>query len=109
MNLFEYFKLLFVSVFQSTGKGGQAILEEAGEKIASMTKVKNRTITVNFNADLNSSMMWNFKPQQPFIKVNYFFIIFYYSICIMMSLPFIIKNYKCCGVVVVLNNNLRYE
>lgn len=55
---------------QSTGKGGQAFLDEAGDKIASMKAVKERIVTVNFNADVNSSIVWNFKPQQPYIKVN---------------------------------------
>lgn len=62
--------LLYRLYCQTTGKGGQAVLEEAGEKIASMQAIKNRRITVNFNADINSSMMWNFKPQQPYITVS---------------------------------------
>ncbi|GIY09564.1 cytochrome c oxidase assembly protein COX11, mitochondrial [Caerostris darwini] len=62
--------LLYRLYCQTTGKGGQAVLEEAGEKIASMKSVKNRCITVNFNADVNSTMRWNFKPQQPYIKVS---------------------------------------
>lgn len=67
---FTYLSVLLYRLYcQTTGKGGQAIVEELGEKIASMKSVENRKITVNFNADLNSSIMWNFKPQQPFIKV----------------------------------------
>ncbi|GFT48078.1 cytochrome c oxidase assembly protein COX11, mitochondrial [Nephila pilipes] len=62
--------LLYRLYCQSTGKGGQAIVEEAGEKVASMKAIKDRLITVNFNADVNSTMRWNFKPQQPYIKVS---------------------------------------
>ncbi|GBN01631.1 Cytochrome c oxidase assembly protein COX11, mitochondrial [Araneus ventricosus] len=62
--------LLYRLYCQTTGKGGQAVLEEAGEKIASMKSIKNRLITVNFNADLNSKMRWNFKPQQPYVRVS---------------------------------------
>ncbi|KAF8776916.1 Cytochrome c oxidase assembly protein COX11 like protein [Argiope bruennichi] len=62
--------LLYRLYCQTTGKGGQAVLEEAGEKIASMQSIKNRLITVNFNADVNSTMRWNFKPQQPYIRVS---------------------------------------
>ncbi|KFM79068.1 Cytochrome c oxidase assembly protein COX11, mitochondrial, partial [Stegodyphus mimosarum] len=62
--------LLYRLYCQTTGKGGQAVVDEAGEKIAEMKPIKKRNITVNFNADTNSTMMWNFKPQQPYIKVS---------------------------------------
>lgn len=67
---FTYMSVLLYRIYcQSTGKGGQAVIDEAGEKIASMKSIKNREIIVNFNADINSSMTWNFKPQQHYIKV----------------------------------------
>lgn len=34
-----------------------------------MEKVKDRVISIKFNADLAASMRWNFKPQQYEIKV----------------------------------------
>lgn len=34
-----------------------------------MEKVKDRVLTIKFNADLAASMRWNFKPQQYEIKV----------------------------------------
>lgn len=61
--------LLYRLYCQTTGKGGTAVLEEVGEKVSNMKAVKERNITVNFNADVNSSIMWNFKPQQPYIKL----------------------------------------
>lgn len=66
----DWYCIVKKTSLQSTGKGGQAFLDEAGEKIASMKAVKERKVTVNFNADVNSSIVWNFKPQQPYIKVN---------------------------------------
>ena len=41
-----------------------------GSKVETMVPVKDRIITVNFNADLVSSMQWNFKPQQPQVNVS---------------------------------------
>jgi cytochrome c oxidase assembly protein subunit 11 len=34
-----------------------------------MFKVRDRVISVRFNADTAASMQWNFKPQQAEIKV----------------------------------------
>lgn len=64
--------LIIFFFFKTTGKGGRAVIEEASEKIANMKVIKNRKITVNFNADINSAMSWNFRPQQPYIKVSNF-------------------------------------
>ncbi|OQR67652.1 cytochrome c oxidase assembly protein COX11 [Tropilaelaps mercedesae] len=59
---------------QSTGLGGQATLlginEDSGEKVASMSVVPHREITVYFQADTSSGMRWNFKPQQNSVKVR---------------------------------------
>lgn len=54
---------------QSTGKGGRAVIAAAAEKIEQMEKVQHRQISVHFNADISSGMMWNFSPQQRQIKV----------------------------------------
>lgn len=54
---------------QVTGKPGQAVKEESN-KVASMDKVKNRPITVRFDANTHSSMQWNFKPVQEKVIVN---------------------------------------
>lgn len=54
---------------QTTGKGGRPFLDAASEKIQKMNKVKDRLITVNFNADVTSTTAWNFKPTQDELKV----------------------------------------
>lgn len=54
---------------QTTGKGGQAMVEENDKKIEQMSKIMERVVTVRFNADTISSLHWNFKPQQNYIKV----------------------------------------
>ena len=38
-----------------------------------MMKVRDRAISVRFNADTAASMRWNFRPQQTEIKVVYQF------------------------------------
>lgn len=38
-------------------------------KVSTMTTDQNRVIKIRFNADIGSSMRWNFKPQQYEIKV----------------------------------------
>lgn len=53
---------------QATGKGGKPMIAN-DDKIEQMVKVKDRSITVHFNADTISSLQWNFKPQQNEIKV----------------------------------------
>ena len=39
-------------------------------KVETMTPVEDRLITVRFNADVHSSMRWNFRPQQIQVKVG---------------------------------------
>lgn len=68
---FTYLSVLLYRIYcQSTGKGGQAVKDEDGERIINMKPVENRMITVNFSADTNAAMLWNFRPQQPHIKVS---------------------------------------
>lgn len=56
---------------QSTGKGGKAILDtESDEKVASMKPVKDRKITVRFEADTSSRIAWDFKPTVSEIVVS---------------------------------------
>lgn len=55
---------------QATGKGGRAVVTKNEEKIAKMNMNKERTINVNFVADTNSRMSWNFKPTQNVIQVS---------------------------------------
>lgn len=45
-------------------------MAEAGDKIKYMEHVKNKIIKIRFNADIASSMRWNFKPQQTEIEVK---------------------------------------
>ncbi|XP_043284966.1 cytochrome c oxidase assembly protein COX11, mitochondrial [Venturia canescens] len=47
---------------QSTSYGGTLTKDESN--IENMKPIKDRVIKVRFNADISSSMMWNFKPQQ---------------------------------------------
>lgn len=39
------------------------------DKVETMVKVRDRVISVRFNADTAASMRWNFRPQQTEIKV----------------------------------------
>jgi len=55
---------------QTTGLGGQTTAaHDTTGKIAEMGVVTDRVLTVRFNADVASSMQWNFRPQQPEIRV----------------------------------------
>ena len=56
-------------IFQATGLGGTVSQGHDTSKIETMQAVQERVITVRFNADVASSMMWNFKPQQIEVKV----------------------------------------
>lgn len=50
--------------------GGTTGVQHDGSKIEVMEKVKDRIISIKFNADLGASMRWNFRPQQYEIKVS---------------------------------------
>ncbi|KAK7484691.1 hypothetical protein BaRGS_00024099, partial [Batillaria attramentaria] len=54
---------------QATGLGGTVSRGHDTSKIESMQKVPERIIKVRFNADVASSMRWNFRPQQTEVKV----------------------------------------
>lgn len=54
---------------QSTGLGGEIKKGHDTSKIETMTPVADRVIKIRFNADIASSMQWNFRPHQPEIKV----------------------------------------
>ncbi|XP_034831152.1 cytochrome c oxidase assembly protein COX11, mitochondrial [Maniola hyperantus] len=54
---------------QAYSYGGTIGQSEANELISKMTAVKDRPIKIRFNADVASSMQWNFKPQQGDITV----------------------------------------
>ncbi|KAI8426621.1 hypothetical protein MSG28_005401 [Choristoneura fumiferana] len=55
--------------FQAYSYGGTTGLAEPSDVVSTMHAVKHRPIRVKFNADVASSMQWNFKPQQPDITV----------------------------------------
>ena len=55
---------------QATGLGGTVSRGHDSSKIEDMQTVTDRIIKVRFNADVASSMMWNFKPQQTDVKVG---------------------------------------
>ncbi|GAB0197688.1 cytochrome c oxidase assembly protein COX11, mitochondrial [Grus japonensis] len=54
---------------QATGMGGTTGAGHGSEQIESMEPVRDRVIRVTFNADVHSSIQWNFKPQQSEIYV----------------------------------------
>uniref|UniRef100_A0A1I8P5T0 Cytochrome c oxidase assembly protein COX11, mitochondrial n=1 Tax=Stomoxys calcitrans TaxID=35570 RepID=A0A1I8P5T0_STOCA len=54
---------------QAYSYGGTTSQGHDAEKVETMEKVKDRIIKVRFNADVASSMRWNFRPQQYEIKV----------------------------------------
>ncbi|KAK6042774.1 hypothetical protein COOONC_19720 [Cooperia oncophora] len=49
---------------EKTSFGGLTQIAEDFERIATMKKVEDRLIRVQFNSDVPSSMQWEFKPQQ---------------------------------------------
>lgn len=54
---------------QAYSYGGTTNVGHDGSKIQEMKAVKDRELTIKFNADISASMRWNFKPQQIEIKV----------------------------------------
>ncbi|CAE1328585.1 COX11 [Acanthosepion pharaonis] len=54
---------------QATGLGGKAERIDEKTQVENLKKVSERNIVVRFNADVASSMQWNFRPQQTSVKV----------------------------------------
>ncbi|CAH2269969.1 jg9712 [Pararge aegeria aegeria] len=54
---------------QAYSYGGTVGQSDADESISKMLAVKERPLKIRFNADVASSMQWNFKPQQGDITV----------------------------------------
>ncbi|KAK2536914.1 cytochrome c oxidase assembly protein COX11, mitochondrial [Columba livia] len=54
---------------QTTGLGGTTGTGHSSEQIERMKPVRERVIRVTFNADVHSSLQWNFRPQQSEIYV----------------------------------------
>ncbi|XP_001865568.2 cytochrome c oxidase assembly protein COX11, mitochondrial [Culex quinquefasciatus] len=54
---------------QAYSYGGTTGVGHDAEKVESMKRVQDRVIKILFNADIGASMRWNFKPQQPEIRV----------------------------------------
>ncbi|XP_069749226.1 cytochrome c oxidase assembly protein COX11, mitochondrial isoform X1 [Narcine bancroftii] len=54
---------------QATGLGGTAVAGHNMEQVETMQPVKDRVIKITFNADVHSSLQWNFRPQQTEIYV----------------------------------------
>ncbi|XP_047534765.1 cytochrome c oxidase assembly protein COX11, mitochondrial [Vanessa atalanta] len=57
---------IFCQAYSYGGTTGQA---EADDSVSKMKAVKDRPLKIRFNADVASSMQWNFKPQQTDITV----------------------------------------
>lgn len=54
---------------QAYSYGGTTGVGHDANKVEAMSKIRDRVISVRFNADTAASMRWNFKPQQAEIKV----------------------------------------
>ncbi|KAL0117971.1 hypothetical protein PUN28_008978 [Cardiocondyla obscurior] len=54
---------------QSYSYGGTVSTGHDASKVVSMSPVKDRKIKIKFNADVGTSMQWNFKPQQREITI----------------------------------------
>ncbi|KAI6657592.1 Cytochrome c oxidase assembly protein COX11, mitochondrial [Oopsacas minuta] len=54
---------------QATGYGGTTLRHKDPEKLEKLEPVRERKITIRFNADTNASMQWQFKPQQSEIQL----------------------------------------
>lgn len=57
---------------QATGLGGTTGAGRGAARIEEMEAVKERVVKVTFNADVHSSLQWNFRPQQSEIYVSGF-------------------------------------
>ena len=60
---------------QAYGYGGTTAEGHDASKVETMRTVKYKPIKVKFNADVSSSMRWNFKPQHSEITVSNFVIV----------------------------------
>lgn len=66
----SYAAVPLYSIFcQAYSYGGTTSQGHDAEKVEHMKKVQDRVLKIRFNADIGSSMRWNFKPQQYEIKV----------------------------------------
>ena len=58
------------SIFcQTTGFNGTVNPSHSGEQVQKLEPIKNRVITVKFNADKGARLQWNFHPQQTEVRV----------------------------------------
>lgn len=56
---------------QATGYGGTVSIQRNLDKIEDMKRIKDREITIRFNADTSPRLRWKFKPHQNEIVVRY--------------------------------------
>ncbi|XP_015285031.1 PREDICTED: cytochrome c oxidase assembly protein COX11, mitochondrial isoform X2 [Gekko japonicus] len=54
---------------QATGLGGTAVTGHGSDQIETMECIKDRVLKITFNADVHSSLQWNFRPQQTEVYV----------------------------------------
>ncbi|XP_034184442.1 cytochrome c oxidase copper chaperone COX11 [Osmia lignaria lignaria] len=54
---------------QSYSYGGTVSVNHDSAKVSAMKPIKDKVLTIKFNADTAAAMQWNFKPQQNVIKV----------------------------------------
>ena len=57
--------------FQATGYGGTVYVVTDTERVETMKPVKERELTIKFNADTSPKLRWKFKPHQSEIVVIY--------------------------------------
>ncbi len=61
---------LYRAFCQSTGYGGTVQEGHDASKVVTMQKTEDRVIEIRFTADTAATMQWNFRPQQPVVKVH---------------------------------------
>ncbi|XP_060109535.1 cytochrome c oxidase assembly protein COX11, mitochondrial [Heteronotia binoei] len=54
---------------QATGLGGSAVAGHGSDQIETMERIEDRVLKITFNADVHSSLQWNFRPQQTEVYV----------------------------------------
>ena len=70
--------------FQATGYGGTVYVVTDTEKVEAMKPVKERELTIKFNADTSPKLRWKFKPHQSEIMVmhvTYYMCVLYSAGC----------------------------
>ncbi|XP_043251655.1 cytochrome c oxidase assembly protein COX11, mitochondrial [Colletes gigas] len=54
---------------QAYSYGGTVSTGHEVDKVSTMKPIKDKVLKISFNADTAATMLWNFKPQQNYVKV----------------------------------------